>query len=177
MDIKLIPFKKKSFIDKFHIVNSNNNIHKFNICNVYAPFGLQIDHKTNVKITQHRLNICFSIEDIENNRHLKLKEIIDGLELFFNDYDELKDYELLSNIIDRDKHGIVIRFHLKTLRDRTITPLKHVIESSEKEVSWLKFDKNIKLNFDFTPDCLWIDHTNKRYGISLLITDVFQFIS
>lgn len=177
MDIKLIPFKKKSSIDKFHIVNSNNNIHKFNICNVYAPFGLQIEHKTNIKINQHRLNICFSIDDIENNRHIKLKEIIDELELFFNDYDELKNYELLSNIINRDKHGIVIRFHLKTYKNKTITPIKHVIDTLEKNVSWLDFDKNKKLNIDFTPDCLWIDHNNKKYGISLLITDVFQFIS
>ena len=178
MDIKLIPFKKKSIVDKYHIVNSNNNIHKFNVCNVIASFGLQTDHKTNVKINQHRLNICFSINDIENNEksYIFLKEIIDAIETYFNDVEELKDYELISNIINRDKYGIVIRFHLKTLKDKTITCLKHIIDNTEKIVSWFDFDKNKKLNFDFTPDCLWIDHVNKKYGISLLITDVLQII-
>jgi hypothetical protein len=178
MDIKLIPFKNKSFIDKFHIVNSNNNIYKFNVCNVYAPFGLQTEHKTKVKISQHRLNICFSVDNIQNNdkSYLKLKKIIDDLESFFNDVNELKNYDLVSNIINRDKHGIVIRFHLKTFKNKTITIFKHVIDTYEKIVSCIDFDKNQKLNFDFIPDSLWIDHENKKYGVSLLITDILQYI-
>jgi hypothetical protein len=130
-------------------------------------------------MSQHRLNICFSSNDIntKNKTYLELTQIISDLETYFSNFDELKNYELVSNIIPRQTYGIVIRFHLKTLKDKTITPFKQMINSVDESVEWIQFDKNLQFNFNFHPDCLWIDNTNSKYGISFVIDSVFQFIS
>lgn len=181
INLQLIPYKNKGKIQKYHIINTNDKQLKYRICNVYAPFGRQTsnDHKTSTKITQHRLNVCFNKLDIENNNksYLELKRLITELETYFGSFDELKQMNLTSNIIDRDEYGIVIRFHLKTLNDKTITPLIRMINTKDEETEWIQFDKNKQFNFDFHPDCLWIDKENNKYGISLMIDKVFQFIS
>ena len=68
---------KKKFI--YSIVKQE--ILKYSINSVYAPFGRQTDH-----YLQHRLNICFSLDDISNNDHsnIKLVMIIDDVEQSIN---------------------------------------------------------------------------------------------
>lgn len=186
LDIKLIKYKNfnKSQIKKFHIIHSNGSVLKYKICNVFAPFGRQTqsDHKTSLIIKQHRLNICWSKKMIEINEpsFIETIRIINELETFFTQFDEFKDFTLISNIIDRKTHGFVIRFHLKTNNNHTTTDLIHnkTINNhiDSNLVSWQQFDKNNKLNFDFHPDSLWIDYDQKKFGISLIIDKVFQFI-
>jgi hypothetical protein len=181
MNIELVPYKNnnKSHIEKYHISNSDNLILKYKICNVFAPFGRQYLHQTKEKINQHRLNVCFSKKEVEeyNESYEELKKIISELETFFYDFDELKGYELISNIIDRDSYGKVIRFHLKTLKNNTTSSLIQIIDSVSQKVEWIQFQQDKQFNFDFSPDCFWIDHTNKKYGVSLVIINAFQFIS
>jgi len=197
LDLELMPYitNNKSQIQKYHIMKKNGHTIKHRICNVFAPFGRQTssDHKTNTSLNQHRLNICFNKSQIESEfkdkSYLELKRLITELESYFGTFDDLLEYELLSNIINRDKYGYVFRFHLKSNRDRTVTPLvqKMSTNSTESKIptesniptestEWINFDKTKKFNFNFHPDSLWIDHKNKRYGISLMIDKVFQII-
>lgn len=164
----LIPYKntgkKNSNVEKFHLLNNNKEIFKYSINNVYAPFGRQTDH-----YSQHRLNICFSLDDITNNdqSYIKLVKIIDDLEKSV----DIANKTLLSNIIDRDKYGIVIRFHLKTNKNMTITQL---FNKNNEQLLWNQFDKEKSFSCNFHPDCLWIDNSSNNYGISLVIDTVYQ---
>lgn len=179
INIHLVPYKNnKSSITKYHILNLDDTLIKYNISNVYSFFGREIDNKFLKNQTQHRLNICFSKIDIDskNSNYLELTKIILDMENYFRLFDDFADYELVSNIIDRKEYGIVIRFHLKTLKDKTITPLKQITSSKNEFVEWIDFDKTKKFNFSFHPDCLWIDEKNKKYGISNVIDKVVQFI-
>ena len=69
IDLELIPYKtnNKSQIEKYHIIRKSGHTIKYRICNVFAPFGRQTssEHKTNVKLNQHRLNICFTKSQIQ----------------------------------------------------------------------------------------------------------------
>ena len=180
MNIQITPYKiNKSSIERYHIIRLDSSQINYRICNIYAPFGRQTEHHTSHNLTQHRLNIGFSIEQINNSdrSYLELHRIIHELEEYFSTFDELKDYELVSNIINRDTHGIIIRFHLKTQNNKTTTPLTQIIKSKDIDVEWIQFDKTKQINIDITPDCLWIDNKNKKYGISFVINKVFQFIS
>jgi hypothetical protein len=202
IDLELIPYKNnnKSQIKKYHIIRKNGHTIKHRICNVFAPFGRQTssDHKTNTTLKQHRLNVCFSKEQIQVDEfsndtkisknkiytsYIELKRLITELEAYFGSFDDFSEYELMSNIIDRDIYGIVIRFHLKTNKGKTVTPF--VQDSSEDiglvcsdnlPTEWISFDKTKQFNFHFHPDSLWIDHKNKKYGISLMMDRVFQMI-
>jgi hypothetical protein len=180
MNIQITPYKiNKSSIEKYHIIRLDSSQIIYRICNIYAPFGRQTEHYTSNNLTQHRLNIGFSTEQILNNdkSYLELSKIIQELEIYFSTFDELKDYELVSNIINRDTYGIIIRFHLKTQNNKTTTPLTQIVKSEDIDVEWIQFDKTKQINIDITPDCLWIDNKNKKYGISFVINKVFQFIS
>jgi hypothetical protein len=180
MNIQIIPYKNnKSTIEKYHVIKLDNSQINYRICNICAPFGRQIEHHTKNKLTQHRLNISFSNEQIENNNksYVELKRLISELEIYFGTFDELKEYELVSNIINRDNHGIIIRFHLKTQHDKTTTPLIQMIESNDQKSEWIQFEKLKQINIDISPDCLWIDNKNRKYGVSFVINNVFQFIS
>jgi hypothetical protein len=181
-EVQLLPYsnKKKNSnnIKKYHILNSVNNIIKYKICNVFSPFGRETEYAKIKDLHQHRLNICFSKAHIKDDKSYKLLiDMINEIENYFKDMDELETYNLVSNIIDRGEYGIVIRFHLKTLNNRTITNLTQIIDGKEDKVEWIQFDKLKQYNMDFHPDCLWIDDTNKKFGISLAIESVIQFIS
>jgi len=177
LNISLIPYKNKNKnIEKYHVLRQNSSKIIYKICNVFAPFGRQIDHQTKCIINQHRLNICFTRQEFNDKSYIEMKKIIDELESYFADFDELTDYKLISNIIDRDSYGIVIRFHLKTNKNNTVTPLIHMKNLESEQVEWISFDKEVKINIDFSPDSLWINHIDKTYGISLVINKVFQFI-
>jgi hypothetical protein len=52
-----------------------------------------------------------------------------------------------------------------------------MINSTDLNVEWIQFDKTKQINIDISPDCLWIDNKNKKYGVSFVIYKVFQFIS
>ena len=180
MNIQITPFKKNnSPIEKYHIIRLDHSQIIYKICNVFAPFGIQTEHQTTNKITQHRLNISFNQNQITSNdkSYIELTRIITELEKYFGEFDELKDYELVSNIINRDTFGIIIRFHLKTQKNKTTTKLIQMINSIDSNKEWIEFDKNMQINIDICPDCLWIDNKNKRYGVSFVILKVFQFIS
>ena len=180
MDIQITPYKiNKSSIEKYHILRLDNSQINYRICNLYAPFGRQTNHHVQHTLTQHRFNIGFSVQQITVNdpSYIELKRIIYELESYFGTFDELKDFELVSNIINRDSYGIIIRFHLKTQNDKTTTPLIHMVDSNDLNVEWIQFDKLKQINIDINPDCLWIDNKNKKYGISFVINKVFQFIS
>jgi len=179
MNIQISPYKfNNSSIEKYHIIRLDNTQILYRICNVYAPFGRQTEHHTKNKLSQHRLNIGFSNDFINNDNksYLELTRIINELEVYFGTFDELKDYNLVSNIIDRDNHGKIIRFHLKTQYKKTTTPLIQLSNDTESHAEWIQFDKTKKINIDITPDCLWVDNTNKKYGISFVINKVFQII-
>jgi enoyl reductase-like protein len=187
LDLQFIPFANntKSNIQKFHIVKKDGHTLKHRICNVFAPFGRQTssEHKvkTNANLTQHRLNVCFTPEQVnlDKNPYKELHRLITELESYFGSFDELKTMNLQSNIINRNQHGIVIRFHLKTNKNHTVTPL---VQTKQEDLEnaihteWIAFDKNKQFNFDFHPDSLWIDNVNNKYGISLMIDKVFQII-
>lgn len=165
----ITPYKntgktKNSNIKKFHLLNSNKEILKYSINSVYAPFGRQTDH-----YSQHRLNICFSLDDISNNdqSYIKLVKIIDDLEKSI----DIPDKTLLSNIINRDKYGIVMRFHLKTNKNMTTTQL---FNQNSEQLLWNQFDKDKSFSCNFHPDCLWIDNSSNHYGISFVIDTVYQ---
>jgi hypothetical protein len=180
MNIQIIPYKyNKSSIEKYHIIRLDNSQIYYKLSNILAPFGRQTEHKTNYKLDQHRLNINFNIDEVLNQdkSYIEFERIITELEIYFSNFDELKDLKLISNIIDREKFGIVIRLHLKTLHDKTITPLLQIIDSENQIVEWIQFDKDKKINIDFGPDCLWIDNKNKTFGISFVIYKVIQFIN
>ncbi len=167
----LIPYKKsKSSVSKYHILNLDDTIIKSSINNVYAFFGREFSKNSK----QHRLNICFSKDDIQSNNkiYLELSKIILEMENYFKLFDDFVDYELVSNIIERDQYGKVIRFHLKTQNDQTTTPFT----LNDKIASWIEFDKTKTLNFTFHPDCLWVDAENKKYGVSYVIDHVYQKI-
>lgn len=165
----LIPYKntskKNSNVEKFHLLGNNKETLKYSINCVYAPFGRQTDH-----YSQHRLNICFSLDDISNNdqSYVKLVKIIDDLE---KSVDVPNNKTLLSNIINRDKYGIVIRFHLKTNKNMTTTQL---FNSNNEQLLWNQFDKSKSFSCNFHPDCLWIDNSSNHYGISFVIDTVYQ---
>lgn len=178
-EVQLIPYKNggsNKTIKKYHILNSAEYIIKHKICNVFSPFGREID---NIKtLHQQRLNVCFSKEHMKDDKIYKiLTGMILNIENYFKDIEELEGYNLVSNIIDRDKHGIVIRFHLKVLKNKTITPFTQIIDGKEESAEWIEFDKLKPYNMTFHPDCLWIDDENKKFGISLAIDSVIQFIS
>ena len=183
LNIKIIPYAlKNKHIDglkKFHIVDEHNNLINHTICNLFAPFGRQteLDHKTSSNLSQHRLNICFTKEDIrsEKKEYKNLTEIIKKYETYFGLFEELTGYDNMSNIIDRDKYGIVVRFHLKTNKNNTITPLVMLNNTDEKDMSWIDFDKDCQINIKFHPDSFWINEIKKTYGISLLIDKVYQY--
>jgi hypothetical protein len=181
MNLQIIPFKNNNnTLQKYHIVDSSDNILLYKICNVYSSFGRQTetDHRTKNKISQHRLNICFSCDDInqQNKSYMELKHIITTIESYFQSFEELINLELVSNIINRDKYGIVIRFHLKTFKNKTISKFIS-INTDTLESEWISFDKDRQFNFEFHPDCLWIDNINKKFGVSLVIDKVFQLTS
>jgi len=177
LNISLIPYKNKTnSIEKYHVLRQDSSKIIYKICNVFAPFGRQIDHQTKCIINQHRLNICFSKQEFNDSSCIEIRKLINELELYFSDFDELTDYKLISNIIDRDTYGIVIRFHLKTNKNNTVTPLIQMKNLESEQVEWISFDKENKINIDFSPDSLWINHTNKTYGISLVINKVFQYL-
>jgi hypothetical protein len=179
--LEICPYKNNisSQIKKFH-VTKNDEILKFKICNLSSPFGRKTDsdHNTSYSLHQHRLNIEFNHEDLKNNKksYEELTKIIRDIEQYFKEFDELKNMELVSNIINRDGYGIVIRFHLKTFKNKTTTPLTHCVNGETSDVEWVQFNKNNKFNIDFHPDCLWIDENNKKFGISFVIDRVFQMI-
>jgi hypothetical protein len=180
MNIQITPYlKNNSSIEKYHIIRLNNDQIIYRICNVLAPFGRQTEHYTINNLTQHRLNISFTCDQISSNdkSYMELTGIITELETYFGTFDELKEYELVSNIIDRDNFGKIIRFHLKTQNDKTTTPLIQMINSIDSNTEWIEFDKTKQINIDINPDCLWIDNKNKKYGVSFCILKVFQFIS
>lgn len=180
MNILIIPYKRHNdFIQKFFIVDKSNKILHYNICNVYAPFGRQteLDHHTSNKLCQHRLNICFSIEQMQSKEYKYLTDIITKLENYFKDFEELSNVVLQSSIIHRGKYGVVIRFHLKTTKNNTTTPLILLNkENNEKNVEWVNFIKEEKINIKFHPDCLWINNQTQNYGISFIIDKVYQYI-
>jgi len=129
MNIQITPYKNnKSTIEKYQIIRLDSTLIIYRICNIYAPFGRQTNHYTQNKLTQHRLNIGFSPEQILNNdkSYLELTKIISELEIYFSTFDELKEYELVSNIINRDTFGVIIKFHLKTQNYKTTTPLDKI---------------------------------------------------
>jgi len=182
INLQLIPYKNNNGeIKKYHIVNQNNSLPLFDICNVFSQFGRQTDsdHKTTNIMTQHRLNICFSCEQIgqKNKPYVELINIIQNIENYFSSFNELKNMKIISNIIDRKEYGVVIRFHLKTYKNKTTTPLININKNKEYIVEWVQFDKNKHFDFKFHPDCLWIDEKNNKFGISLAIDKVFQIIS
>jgi hypothetical protein len=180
INLQLIPYKtnNRSNIKRYHIVNSNGNIIKYKIYNVYSNFGRQTtnDHKTSMLLKQHRLNISFSLSLIENQdkSYLELNKLITELETYFKLIDDFSDYELISNIINRDIYGLIMRFHLKTNKDNTITPLILIKDNTYEQTEWISFNKNIQFNLNFHPDCLWVDEINKKFGISLVVDKVFQ---
>lgn len=177
LNIQLIPYKNKpNDIQKYHIINSLDKNIVYKICNVYAPFGRQID---NNHTSQHRLNIGFSRKQIinEDKIYLELERLIHEIETYFGGFDELKNYELISSIIDRGELGCIIRLHLKTFKNKTTTPLAQMIDGQDENVEWIQFDKNKQINIVLHPECLWIDNNNHKYGISFMIDKVFQFIS
>jgi hypothetical protein len=181
-EIQLVPYKNinsNKHVKKYHILNSANNIIKYKICNVFSPFGRELEY-TNIKnLHQQRFNICFNKAHMNDDKSYKLLiDMINGIENYFKDMEELETYNLVSNIIDRGEYGIVIRFHLKTFKNKTITNLSQIIDGKEENnVEWIQFDKLKQHNMNFHPDCLWIDDTNKKFGISLLVDSVIQFIS
>ena len=175
MNIQIIPYKSnKSSIEKYHVIRLDNSQIYYKVCNVFAPFGRQTEHKTKNNLDQHRLNIGISKEQINNKSYIDLIKLITELETYFGTFDELKDYELISNIINRDEYGHIVRFHLKTQNNKTTTPLTQIIDNENQIVEWIQFDKNKQINIDWGPDCLWIDNKNKKFGISLVIYKVFQ---
>jgi len=178
-DINIYPYQKnKSNLQKFHILNSNNTNHIFKISNVYAPFGLQTnsDHKTKTDVSQHRFNIGFSIKEIESNNktYLELFNIINTFEQFFKGYDELEGYTLLSNHINRDNHGCIFRFHLRTFKNKTTTPFIQIENNVLTDSEWIAYNIENKVDIEFSPDCLWINDSKKLYGISFIINKVYQ---
>ena len=181
LEFSLISYKtnNKSQIEKYHIIDNNNKVMRFKICNAYAPFGRQSEHQSKNSINQHRLNVCFTLNEVKNNNplYLELTKLITEIETFFKEIDDFTDYELISNIIDRNSYGKVIRFNLKKLNNKTTSKLIQVINGEEIESEWIDFKNDLQFNFEFYPLCLWIDKTNKKYGVSLLIEKVIQFIS
>ena len=92
MDIQITPYKNnKSSIEKYHIIRLDSSQITYRICNIFAPFGRQTEHHTLHNLTQHRLNIGFSLEQISNNdrSYLELQKIIHELEIFFSTFDEI----------------------------------------------------------------------------------------
>ena len=167
LDIKLMPYKKINKIKKYHILDSNNHIFKFKINDVYTPFGPEISNN------QYRLNIGFTNKDINKNNI----EFIDNIKLyenFFNEFNDFKNYKLHSNIIDRNKYGIIIRCHLKTYKNNIITPLNYRDNNIIKKNLWSEFDKSYSLDIEYTFDSLWINEDEKTYGISIQILSILQ---
>jgi len=179
LNLQLIPFKNinKRIIKKYHMFSQDNKIIKHKICNIFAPFGREADYNK-FNSGQQRFNICFSLNDIKNEiiSYKQFIELINSYENYFKQFDELQDYELISNIINRDTYGIVIRCHLKTLKNNTTTPLIQLDQITSTQVEWIQFDKNLQFNMEFNFDCLWIDNTNKKFGISIQVLSVFQTI-
>jgi len=168
VELILFEINNKNNIKKYNIFDKDNNIIKIKACNVKTPFGREIN-KFNSK--QHRLNIAYKRSE-END--LSLIQIIKDLENYFKDFEELKNFNLNSNIIET-KDNIIIRFHLKTCNNKTTTTLVH--SNKNYNVEWIDYDSTKLSNFEITPDCFWINHKNNTYGISLLIIHVFQFIN
>jgi len=163
LDFILIKYKIKSFIQKYHILDSDRDIIKCKCCNVISPFGREINKFKDSK--QHRLNIKYS----EN-----LIELINNFENYINEFDDFKEYDLVSNIIRNNKYGDIIRFHLKTNNNNTTTIFKHINKDNIEIANWIDYQIDKKINIDFHPDCLWIDEKNKKYGISFIIDTVYQ---
>jgi hypothetical protein len=177
MNFNLIPYKNinSQKIKKYHIEYTKDFILK----EVSAPFGREFYNEkftgsknlgscnlgsgdarsgdAAISSKQQRLNI----DPIK----LETSKIISDIEDFFKDIDELKELNLISNIIDREKNNKIIRFHLKTNNGITTTTFN-------KE--WLDFDKYSLIDIKFHPDCLWIDEASNKYGVSLVITSVYQ---
>lgn len=177
MNLCIIPYKSsESTISKFHIVNSDNKLIYYNLCNVFAPFGRQTekDHHISKQIIQHRLNICFTKDKLDTKEYNIVSKIINDIELWFSNFKELSEYQLQSSLIDRGKYGKVIRFHLKTLKNMTITPLLCLNNEDSKIKSWNDFKNDIQINIKFHPDCFWINNQTKTFGISFVIDKVYQ---
>ena len=184
LNLSLIPYKNihKCEIKKYHIVDSNNKIIKYKLCNIFAPFGREADYNK-FNSSQQRFNICFSQDHIKQNNqsYIDFTNKINAYENYFKEFDELKEYELISNIINRDLHGIVIRCHLKTLKDKTTTTLTQIKvlnqQTESNDVEWIDFNKNEQFNMEYCFDCLWIDETNKKFGVSIKINSICQFVT
>ena len=171
MNFNLIPYKNinSQKIKKYHIEYTKDFILK----EVSAPFGREF---YNEKFTESGdARSCFlGSGDARSNKQqrlnidpikLEISKIISDIEDFFKDIDELKELNLISNIIDRENNNKIIRFHLKTNNGITTTTFN-------KE--WLDFDKYSLIDIKFHPDCLWIDESSNKYGVSLVITSVYQ---
>lgn len=177
----LIPYKNinKLVVKKYHIVDSNNKIIKHKICNVFAPFGREADYNK-FESSQQRFNICFTLNDVNDGKNKSYEEFINTInhyEQYFKEYDELKEFELISNIINRGTYGNVIRCHLKTIKDKTTSKLIQIRGNNKiSDVEWIEFDKNLHFNMEYCFDCLWIDEKNKKFGISIQVLSVFQVI-
>jgi hypothetical protein len=182
LNIQLIPYKNinKLIVKKYHIVDLNNKIIKHKICNIFAPFGREADFNK-FKSSQQRFNICFTLKDIElkNKSYCDFTNLILQYEKYFKQFSEFKDYELISNIINRDKYGIIIRCHLKTNKDKTISPLFQInkINLNPEQVEWIQFNKNNQFNMKYNFDCLWIDDKNRKFGISIQVLSILQVIT
>ena len=165
LEIILIEYKKKNInnnLKKYHILNKDNKILKCKCCNLFSPFGREINKFNN---NQHRFNI-------KNN--IFLIEIIKDFEDYFKDFTELQEYNIISNIMDHKVYGKMIKFHLKINKNNTITPIKIIYNDTIMNSNWIDFCSKQQINIEFHPDCLWIDHDTKTYGISFVIDIVYQ---
>lgn len=167
IEIKLLPFNNNSNnIEKFHILDATENKLKFSINNVYSPYGYKIFNN------QYRFNIC---NKKENESYDDFIYKIRLYEKYFSELEELKDYKLISNILDNKEYNNIIRCHLKTLNKKIITPLKEYYNREIEEKSWIDFNKSYRLNIICSFDCFWINNNSKEYGFSIVILNVKQF--
>ena len=179
-ELNLIPYKNsnKTSVKKYHIVDTKNKVIKHKVCDVFAPFGREAEY-SKFNSLQQRFNICFSQDHIKNKikPYIELTNVINAYETYFKNFDELVEYNLNSNIINRDNYGIVIRCHLKTQKDKTITTLKKfsLTENKFNSVMWVDFNRENQFNMEYYFDCLWIDDTNKQFGVSIKIDNICQY--
>jgi hypothetical protein len=179
-ELNLIPYKNssKTLIKKYHVVDTKNKIIKYKICGIFAPFGREAEY-SKFNSLQQRFNVCFTREHINNKikPYVDFMGIINAYEQYFKNFDELAEYNLNSNIINRDNYGIVVRCHLKTHKDKTTSTLKkfNLTENKFNNVEWIDFDKNEHFDMEYYFDCLWIDDINKKFGISIKVDNIYQF--
>ena len=108
------------------------------------------------------------------NNNLKKYHILNKDNKIFKDFTELQEYNIISNIMDHKVYGKMIKFHLKINKNNTITPIKIIYNDTIMNSNWIDFCSKQQINIEFHPDCLWIDHDTKTYGISFVIDIVYQ---